>query len=88
MLSIAGRVQLVRAVSFAIANYWLQCFPIPKTVIKRINTACKTFVWTCGNAPSRKSSIAWKVVCKPKKKGGLNILDLECWNNITMLKLL
>ncbi|XP_058733586.1 uncharacterized protein LOC131605219 [Vicia villosa] len=88
LLSHAGRVQLIKAVGFAIANYWMQCFPIPKTVIKKINTACRTFIWTGGTSPSRKSPIAWKNMCKPMAKGGLNILDLDRWNTITMLKLL
>ncbi|XP_058732785.1 uncharacterized protein LOC131604357 [Vicia villosa] len=88
LLSFAGRVQLVKAISFAITSYWLQCFPIPKCVIKRINVACRTFIWTGGNMPSRKSPIAWKEVCKPREKGGLNIIDLEDWNKVTMLKLL
>lgn len=88
MLSKAGRVQLVQSVSFALANYWLQCFPIPKMVLKKINTACRTFIWTNGSSPSRKSPIAWQTVCKPKHKGGLNIIDLDTWNTVTMLKLL
>ncbi|XP_058776141.1 uncharacterized protein LOC131650448 [Vicia villosa] len=74
LLSIASRFQLVKAVSFAIANYWIQCFPIPKAVIKKINASCRAFVW--------------KEVCKPKRKGGWNVLDLEEWNKIAMVKLL
>ncbi|XP_058746716.1 uncharacterized protein LOC131619658 [Vicia villosa] len=78
LLSLSGRVQLVKAVSFVITNYWLKCFLIPKNVIKRINSACRTFVWISGSAPSRKRPIYWKDVCKPKVKGGLNILDFDC----------
>ncbi|XP_058783911.1 uncharacterized protein LOC131658659 [Vicia villosa] len=58
LLSYAGRVQLVNAVSFAVANYLLQCFPIPKGVLKKINCICRVFVWTGGSALSRKSPIA------------------------------
>lgn len=77
LLSQAGRVQLVKAVGFAIANYWLQCFPIPKVVLKKISVICRTFIWTGGTSPSRKSPIACQSVCKPLTKGGLNVLDLE-----------
>ncbi|XP_058782985.1 uncharacterized protein LOC131657628 [Vicia villosa] len=88
LLSFAGRVQLVNVVSFAIANYWLQCFPILKSVLKKINSICRTFVWTGGSAMSRKSPISWKEVCKPRAKAGMNIIDLEFWNKVTMMKLL
>lgn len=88
MLSQAGRVQLVQTVSFAIANYWLQCFPIPKTILQKINTTCRTFVWTSGTSHSRKIPISWKNVCKPKSKGGMNIIDLECRNTVTLMKLM
>ncbi|XP_058754734.1 uncharacterized protein LOC131627878 [Vicia villosa] len=88
LLSHACRMQLVKAVGFAIANYWLQYFPIPKSVLQKIQSACKTFIWTGGTSPSRKSSVSWKTMCKPRVKGGLNILDLDSWNTITMMKLL
>ncbi|XP_058767357.1 uncharacterized protein LOC131641049 [Vicia villosa] len=71
LLSHAGRVQLVKVVGFAIANYWLQCIPIPKAVLKKIHVACRTFIWTSGISTNRKSPISWKNMCKPMVKGGL-----------------
>ncbi|XP_058775549.1 uncharacterized protein LOC131649808 [Vicia villosa] len=44
LLSIAGRIQLVKVVATSIANYWLQYFPVPKAVIQKINTATRTFI--------------------------------------------
>lgn len=88
LLSQAGRVRLVKAIGFSIANYWLQCFPIPKAELQKIRVICRTFIWTRGTTPSRKNPIAWKSMCKPMSKGGLNLLDLERWNAITMMKLL
>lgn len=38
LLSFAGRIQLINSVLFALTNYWLQCQPLPKKVIKKINT--------------------------------------------------
>ena len=50
MLSYAGRLQLLKSISFAITNYWLQCIPLPKFVIKKINSICHTF---CGQVVRR-----------------------------------
>lgn len=36
LLSYVGRVQLIKSVTFSIANYWMQCFPIPKLVVHKI----------------------------------------------------
>lgn len=33
LLSYAGRLQLVNRVMFALTNYWLNCFPFPKSVL-------------------------------------------------------
>ncbi|XP_058769981.1 uncharacterized protein LOC131643698 [Vicia villosa] len=88
LLSMAGRIQLVKSVCTAIASYWLQCFPIPKCVIHKIHFVCHTFIWTGGETNSSKSPVAWDTVCKPIKHGGLGIIHLEMWNQVTMLKLL
>lgn len=88
LLSYAGRLQLLKSISFAITNYWLQCIPLPKFVIKKINSICRTFLWTGSAETSKKSLVAWSNVCKPIKNGGLNVIDLEIWNTVTMLKLL
>ncbi|XP_058755938.1 uncharacterized protein LOC131629159 [Vicia villosa] len=36
----------------------------------------------------KKIPVAWKDICKPRKCGGLNIIDLKIWNNLAMLRLL
>ncbi|CAK8534098.1 unnamed protein product [Lathyrus sativus] len=88
LLSYAGRLQLIKSVLYAITSYWMQCVCFPKTVIRRINAICRTFLWTGGNSSSRKSLIAWDKICKPAAKGGLNVLDLVVWNSMFMMKLL
>ena len=88
LLSYAGRLQLIKSVTFSIANYWMQCFPLPKFVIHKINTVCRNFLWTGGVDKSRKSPVAWTNVCRPRKYGGLNVIPLQTWNHVTMMKLL
>lgn len=88
LLSYAGRLQLIRSTTYAITNYWMTCFPFPKKVIQKINVICRSFLWTGGTTISRKSPISWKQVCTPKNQGGLNLINLEIWNAVTMMKLL
>ncbi|CAK8572209.1 unnamed protein product [Lathyrus sativus] len=88
LLSYAGILQLIKSVLYAITSYWMQCIWFPKTVINRINAICRSFLWTGGTTLSRKSPVAWDNVCKPHVKGGLNMMNLEIWNRMFMIKLL
>ncbi|KAL6514499.1 hypothetical protein OROGR_020078 [Orobanche gracilis] len=86
-LSYGGRLQLVQSVLYAIQHYWSQLFPLPKKVLKAVNTICRQFLWS-GDIGGRKSRVAWDDVCKPRTKGGLGLRHLETWNKAVLLKLL
>jgi hypothetical protein len=88
LLSHAGRLQLIRSVTFAVANYWMQCLPLPKKVIQKINVICRSFLWSGGVTITKKSPIAWDRVCTSTAHGGLNLISLEEWNQANLAKLL
>jgi hypothetical protein len=88
LLSYAGRLQLIKSVLYATTTFWLQCLLLPKTVLRKIDVICRSFLWTGGTTISRKSPISWKKVCRPKTQGGLNLMDLDIWNKVFLLKLL
>jgi hypothetical protein len=88
LLSIAGRIQLVKSVITAITQYWMFTMPIPVAVTKKIGNICRSFIWSGKSTQSKKSPVAWVKVCRPVKQGGLNILNLQVWNQIALLKCL
>lgn len=88
LLSYAGRVLLVKSVTTAITQYWMMCLPLPQSVIKKIDSLCRGFVWMGKTDKSRKSPVAWKTVCKPKKNGGIGLFNLAIWNKVALLKCL
>ncbi|XP_058732862.1 uncharacterized protein LOC131604442 [Vicia villosa] len=45
LLSIVGRIQLVKSIIVAIAQYMMHCLPLPKAVIKKVDSICRTFIW-------------------------------------------
>ncbi|KAL8468116.1 hypothetical protein ACS0TY_031378 [Phlomoides rotata] len=57
--------------------------PIPVTVIKRIESVCKTFLWG-----SCRGLVAWDDVCKPKESGGLGLRDLTAWNSALLARII
>ncbi|CAK8538444.1 unnamed protein product [Lathyrus sativus] len=88
LLTYAGRLQLINSIMFAMTHYWLTCFPFPKTVLHRIDSICRIFLWTGGFVGSRKAPVARQQICSPRSHGGLNVVDLEAWNKATIMKLL
>lgn len=42
----AGRLQLIKAAILSIQNYWSVIFPIPKGVLKDIDSKCRAFLWS------------------------------------------
>lgn len=88
LLSITGRIQLVKSISHAITQYWMQCFPIPKMIIQKIDFICRSFIWTGNSEISRKCQVAWKKTHSPIKQGCFNVINLEVWNIVILLKCL
>ncbi|XP_060184319.1 uncharacterized protein LOC132614001 [Lycium barbarum] len=80
VLTYAGRLQLLKSVLFSIQNFWAQIFILPKKVLKKIETICRTFLWTGSNEVSNKAMVSWEQLCLPKSAGGLNILHAQTWN--------
>ena len=76
-LSYAGKLELIRAVIQGIVNFWMGIFPLPQSVLDRINTSCRNFLWGKADIGKNKPLVAWSVVCSPKKEGGLGLVNLK-----------
>ncbi|GJY90847.1 RNA-directed DNA polymerase, eukaryota, reverse transcriptase zinc-binding domain protein [Tanacetum coccineum] len=70
----------------AIGVYWASLFILPKTVVQKIDRLLKGFLWCQGNLSKGKAKVAWKLVSKPKKEGGIGIKNSSVWNEVLMAK--
>jgi ribonuclease HI len=87
LLSIAGRVQLVRSVIQSMLIYSISLYFWPVSLLKDIEKAVRNFIWS-GDIDKRKLvTVAWKKICRPYSQGGLNIRSLTKLNKATNLKL-
>ena len=72
LLSMAGRLTLIKAAISSLPMYYMSLFPIPVGVTEKINRLQRQFLWS-GNVG--KSSIAlasWEILELPKLFGGLS----------------
>ncbi|KAL9680598.1 hypothetical protein QQ045_018479 [Rhodiola kirilowii] len=84
-LSRAGRCLLISSVLQAIVFYWARICFLPKKVLKAINSICANFLWN-GHASGRSCHLLdWNTVCSEKKKGGLEIKNLDIMNDAMVM---
>ncbi|GKD33803.1 hypothetical protein Tco_1249312 [Tanacetum coccineum] len=80
LLSIGGRLTLIKAVLGSLGIYFLSIFKAPKTILKYLERYRAKFFWG-GSQDSRKLAwIKWSNALSSFDKGGLNIGSLKAFN--------
>jgi hypothetical protein len=86
-LTQAGRLEMVNSVLLALPTFYMVKIKILPTVIKQIDKYRKHCMWRGANLNVKKPPLtAWKLATRPKKEGGLGILNLETQNDTLLLK--
>ncbi|XP_074277785.1 uncharacterized protein LOC141601405 [Silene latifolia] len=79
-LSYAGRLVLIKSVLGTLHSYWARIYIIPSSIMAKIESTCRSFLWK-GDAHSHSNAlVSWKQVCLPKEQGGLGVCDIRRWN--------
>lgn len=72
-LSIVGKVMVLNSLIMSIFVYRFSVIPlVSKNIIHRINKIWSEFLWN-----GKKPKIAWKILCAPKRNGGLGLSELS-----------
>lgn len=82
------RTQLVNSVLLSLHTYWASIFLLPKRVLDGVTAICRNYLWDGKPIYSRSPPIAWDIVCRRKKQGGLGIHDCHMWNVEALGKLI
>jgi hypothetical protein len=86
-LTQASRMEMVNSILSALPTFYMGKIKIPPTVIKQIDKYKKHCMWRGADLNARKPPLAtWKLATRPKKEGGLGILNLETQNDSLLLK--
>jgi len=86
-LTHAGRLQLVNSVLSSLPTFAMCTLQVPATVLDYIDRARRHCLWRGSDSNAKmKPLVAWKKCAKPKRKGGLGIINLRSQNNALLLK--
>ena len=86
-LTHAGRLELVNSVLSSLPTYAMCTLQVPVVVLEYIDRARRHCLWRGSESNAKmKPLVAWKKCCKPKKKGGLGIINLRSQNSALLMK--
>ncbi|KAJ4787764.1 RNA-directed DNA polymerase (reverse transcriptase)-related family protein [Rhynchospora pubera] len=87
LLSLGGRLVMIKSVLTALPLHFMQVFKLPKWLLNEIEKICRAFLWkgsaTCHGG---KCLVNWDRCCLPKQCGGLGILHLQTQNDALLIK--
>lgn len=65
----------------------MSVFKLPVWVMETIDRIRRGFLWKKNSNEDKGISLAnWELVCKPKKFGGLGVIDIQLFNDALLLK--
>ena len=87
LLSMAGRVQLVKSVAQSMLIHCLSIYSWPVSLIKDLERCMRNFIWSGDINQKKLVTVSWHKVCTPTKEGGLGIRNLSFINEAGNLRL-
>ena len=76
LLSIGGRLTLIKSSLSNLPIYYMSLFPLPQGVIDKIIQMWRQFLWNGKEDRKALALIRWEMVQLPKRLGGLNVGNL------------
>jgi hypothetical protein len=88
LLAYGGRLQLIQSCLSSMPIFFLCTLSILVGIIKQLNKIIQQCLWRKkkGECTTTQSLASWEMICKPKRNGGLEILDFKLQNEALLLK--
>jgi len=87
LLSIMGRVQLVKSIIHGMLVYSFHVYMWPKRLLRMLDTWLKNFIWS-GDVMTRKvCTVSWNYLSRPWAEGGLDLKPTRLINYSLIFKL-
>jgi hypothetical protein len=90
IMSYSGRVTMVNSLLSSIATFTMCSIQLNPKILEHVEKIRRHCLWNKKTDDGEKcnSLVAWDMVCRPKKKGGLGILNLKLQNQGLLQKYL
>lgn len=90
LMSYAGKLALMNSLVTSLAIYPMGVLRLPPKIIEQLDKIRRQCLWKKKTDAGDKSNslAAWDLVCRPKRNGGLGVLNLKVQNDAMLLKLL
>jgi hypothetical protein len=85
-LSQGARLQLVNSALASMPIYFLCSLQLPPGIIKQLDIILRQCLWRGNSDTPRQALAAWEMLCKPKKSGGVGIINFPKQNEALLLK--
>ncbi|KAJ0427872.1 putative RNA-directed DNA polymerase [Helianthus annuus] len=86
LLSIGGRVTVIKSVLESLPTYYFSLYKAPKKVINDLECIIKKFLWGGSSSGRKMHWVGWDRVALDKRKGGLGICKLGDTNVALLAK--
>ena len=87
MLSMAGRMVLIQALTSAIPSYVMQSNLLPNKILSGIDRVNRNFLWGSSDHKKKMHWVNWNTVTKAKELGGLGLQSARVRNTALLAKL-
>jgi hypothetical protein len=86
-LTQGGKLEMVNSVLSSLATYYMCSINVTVTCLHQVDKYRRHCLWRGGDITSKKPPLAsWKIVTKPKLKGGLGVINLRLHNEVLLMK--
>jgi len=87
ILSIMGRVQLIKSIIHGMLVYSFHVYLWPRRLLRLLDSWIKKIIWSGDVLTKKVCTVAWKIMCQPWDKGGLDIKPTHMINEALIMKL-
>lgn len=87
LLSIAGRVQLVKDIFQSMLLHSFSVYLWPSSLLKYLAVCARNFIWSGDVAIKKLVTVSWKQLCCPRNEAGLGLRHLPALNKAALLTL-
>ena len=80
LLSMGGRLVLIRAVLSSMPVYWMDLVPIPSSILDKLRKVIFSFLWGSSDKTKKFHLVDWHLLARPTSHGGWGIKHLPSFS--------